>query len=324
MARQPGRDDGVALLGQVVGDGHPMTGVAGEPVDQNESLARRPPAFDRLVHPGADLTVSEPRWRLGRMHRMSPWSALVIALAGAWAGIINTIVGSGTLVTFPTLLFFGFNPLVANVSNNIGLVAGGITGSWGYRHELTGQAPALRRLMPISFLGSVIGAGLLLVLPPDAFQTIVPVLILIALVMVIFGPAIQRRLSSRAEGRVTAGHGVAMAVGVLFAGMYGGYFGAAQGVFLMGLLSLLSSEPLQRLNGYKNVLVLIVNFVAAAVFVIFARDDINWAAAGLIAVGALIGGVVGARIGRRLSPAVLRGVIVVIGVVAIVKLVWFP
>lgn len=255
---------------------------------------------------------------------MSVWSAILIALAGTGAGIINTIVGSGTLLTFPTLLFFGFNPLVANVSNNIGLVAGGVTGSWGYRHELTGQAPVLRRLMPLSFLGSIIGAGLLLVLPPEAFKTIVPALILIALVMVLLGPRLQRHVVPRSDGATPGWHAPVMAVGVLLAGMYGGYFGAAQGVLLMGLFSLLSAEPLQRLNAYKNVLALIVNFVAAVVFLLFARDHIDWAVVGLIAGGAMLGGVIGARIGRRIPPPVLRGLIITIGTLAIVKLIWFP
>lgn len=255
---------------------------------------------------------------------MSLWSAVAIALAGTGAGFINTIVGSGTLLTFPTLLLFGYNPLVANVSNTVGLVAGGMTGSWGYRHELTGQAPALRRLMPVSFVGAVIGAGLLLVLPPAAFQAIVPALIAIALVLVVIGPRIQRGMGARSTGTAPAWHAPVMTIGVLVAGMYGGYFGAAQGVLLMGFFSLLSSEPLQRLNGYKNVLALIVNLVAAVVFVIFARDRVDWAVAGLVAVGSLVGGVIGARIGRRIPPVVLRGLIIAIGIVAIVKLVAFP
>ena len=256
---------------------------------------------------------------------MSFWSAVVVALAGTGAGIINTIVGSGTLITFPTLLFFGVNPLVANVSNNIGLVAGGITGSWGYRHELDGQARTLRRLMPLSFLGSVAGASLLLVLPPAAFRSIVPVLIILALVLVVVGPRLQARLAARHDGhRAPAWHAAASGVGVFVAGMYGGYFGAAQGVLLMGLFSVLSSEPLQRLNGYKNVLALVVNVVAAAVFVLFARQHVDWLVVALIAGGSFVGGVIGARIGRRIPPAVLRGVIIAIGLVAVVKLVWFP
>jgi len=254
---------------------------------------------------------------------VSFWSYLAIALAGTGAGLINTVVGSGSLITFPTLLFFGVNPLVANVSNNIGLVAGGVTGSWGYRHELTGRAATIRRLIPLSFVGSVIGASLLLVLPASAFQAIVPVLILIALVLVVLGPRIQRWAAPDEGERVPAWHVPAMGAGVFVAGMYGGYFGAAQGVLLMGVLSALSTEPLQRLNGYKNVLALVVNLVAATVFVLFARDDIDWAIVLLIAAGSFVGGIIGARVGRRIPPTALRALIVVIGVVAIVKLVRF-
>ncbi|RKT78077.1 hypothetical protein DFJ68_1513 [Terracoccus luteus] len=257
---------------------------------------------------------------------MSVWSVVLIALSGAWAGLINTIVGSGTLITFPTLLFFGVNPLVANVSNNIGLVAGGVTGSWGYRHELDGQAATLRRLMPLSFVGAVVGATLLLVLPAEAFRAIVPVLIVVALVLVLVGPRLQARAALReaGDGGRPGWHAPVIAVGVFVAGMYGGYFGAAQGVLLMGLFSALSSEPLQRLNGYKNVLALVVNFVAAGVFLLFARDSIDWLIVVLIAGGAFVGGIVGARVGRRIPPAVLRGLIITIGLVAVVKLVWFP
>jgi uncharacterized protein len=254
---------------------------------------------------------------------VSVWSAVAIALAGTGAGIINTIVGSGTLITFPALLFFGVNPLVANVSNNIGLVAGGVTGSWGYRHELTGQAPTLRRYLPLSVLGSVVGAGLLLVLPPDAFRAIVPALIVLAIILVVLGPLIQRRARHTQAGPAPSWHRSVTAGGVLLAGMYGGYFGAAQGVLLMGLFSILSSESLQRLNAYKNVLVLAVNFVAAVVFLLFARDHVDWLIVALVAGGAFLGGIIGARIGRRIPPNVLRGLIVVIGTIAVVKLLWW-
>lgn len=255
---------------------------------------------------------------------MSLGSAILIALAGCGAGLINTIVGSGTLLTFPTLLFFGFGPLMANVSNNIGLVAGGMSGSWGYRHELIGQAPVVRRLVPLSLVGSVIGATLLLVLPAEAFQTIVPALILLALIMVLVGPRIQRYVVRRSEGEQPAWHAPVMGIGVLLAGVYGGYFGAAQGVLLMGLFSILSTEPLQRLNAHKNVLALVVNLVAAVMFLLFAREYVDWAVVGLISGGALLGGVIGARIGRRIPPAMLRGLIIAIGLVAVVKLIWFP
>ncbi len=271
---------------------------------------------------------------------MSPLDAVLVLLAGVGAGTINSIVGSGTLITFPTLLFLGYPALTANVSNNIGLVAGGLSASWGYRRELSGQGGALRRLLPLSLVGSVVGATLLLVLPAAAFRAIVPVLIVLALVLVVTGPRMQRAAAARratasaditpagswAAGSAAAGNwrAVALPAGVLLAGMYGGYFGAAQGVLLMGVFSALSSEPIQRLNGFKNVLVTLVNFVAAIAFLLFARDHVQWPIVGLIAIGSAIGGWLGAHVGRRLPPLVLRGVIVTVGVLAIVKMVWFP
>jgi uncharacterized protein len=257
---------------------------------------------------------------------VSALDALLVVLAGIGAGTINTIVGSGTLITFPTLLLIGIPPLTANISNNIGLVPGSLTGAIGYRRELVGAAPTLRRLVPMSLLGAAVGAGLLLVLDPDLFGAIVPVLILLGLVLVVTGPRInawaQRR---RAEGSANpATHQRAMQGGVFGAGVYGGYFGAAQGVILMGIFGALSAEPIQRQNGYKNVLAMVVNGVAAIVFVLVARDRIDWLVVLLIAIGSTIGGVVGSTVGRRLSPRVLRGVIVVIGLVAVAKLVLFP
>jgi hypothetical protein len=256
---------------------------------------------------------------------VSPVRALLILVAGIAAGTINTVVGSGTLITFPVLLFLGYPPVVANVSNTIGLVAGGVTAVHGYRDELRGSARTLRRLAPASLAGGVLGAVLLLVLPPAAFQAIVPVLIALGLVLVVVGPRVQRRSAQRHEAGIppAAWHGAALTAGVLVAGIYGGYFGAAQGVILMGLLSALSSEPIQRLNAYKNVLATIVNAVAALTFMAVAWGRINWLVAALVGVGAFIGGLVGSRVGRRLPPWALRTVIIVVGLVGITKIVWF-
>lgn len=254
---------------------------------------------------------------------MSWAEILLILLAGMAAGTINTIVGSGTLVTFPTLLAFGYPAVTANVSNTIGLVAGGLTGTWGYRKELTGSGALLRRLAPMSFVGAVVGALLLIVLPASAFDAIVPVLIGVGLLLVVFGPTLQKRAMAahhETGGETPAWQRVALPAGILVAGVYGGYFGAAQGVLLMGLMSVLLTDPLQRLNGIKNVLGTIVNAVAALTFIVVATDQINWAVAGLIALGALMGGVIGARIGRRLPPWALRVFIVVVGVAAIINL----
>lgn len=255
---------------------------------------------------------------------MSIWEALLVLVAGLGAGTINTIVGSGTLITFPTLLFLGVPPLSANVSNNLGLVAGGLSGTWGYRSHLAGQSDTLRRLIPVSLAGAVVGAMLLLVLPPAAFRSIVSVLIVLAIVLVLVGPRLQRTLRSRqVPGREPAWRTPVMAAGIFFAGVYGGYFGAAQGVLVMGLLSALSSEHIQRLNAYKQVQVTLVNIVAAVAFLAFAREHIQWGIAALIAVGAFAGGVIGSRVAQRLSPNLLRAIIVVVGTAAVVRLVGF-
>lgn len=252
---------------------------------------------------------------------MSWLEAVAILAAGLAAGTINTVVGSGTLITFPTLLAFGYPPVVANVSNNIGLVPGGVSGTWGYRRELSGQRRRLLLLAPMSLLGAVTGAILLLTLPEEAFDAIVPVLLAISLVLVVVQPRLQRAVAARRDTR-DVGDGrplrrLVTSVGVYLAGIYGGYFGAAQGVLLVGLLGSLLPEPLQRVNAAKNLLSLVVNTVAAAVFVLVAPDRIDWAVVGLIAAGSVVGGVLGAGVGRRLPAPALRATIVVVGVVAI-------
>ena len=251
-----------------------------------------------------------------------PWYEVVALLvAGMAAGTINTIVGSGTLITFPTLLFFGIPPLVANVSNTIGLVAGGLTGIHGYRAELAGQGSVLRRLVPASLLGAVTGAILLLELPESAFDAIVPILIAAALLLVLLGPRIQAWAATRHPDHDSRSRHLLLVVGIFAAGVYGGYFGAAQGILLVGIMSILMTISLQRINGLKNVLSTVANAVAAVMFMLFAWEWIDWSVAALIAVGSLAGGYVGARVGRRLSRRVLRGLIVVIGVAAIAKIV---
>jgi len=245
--------------------------------------------------------------------------AVAILLAGVGAGTINTVVGSGTLITFPTLLAFGVPPVTANVSNTIGLVPGSVSGAIGYRAELTGQRARLLRLGSASLLGGTAGAVLLLVLPSEAFDTIVPVLIALGVLLVVTGPAISRRVAARAErrGTVVAEHGAWWVwPAVAATGIYGGYFGAAQGVLLMAVLGIGIADTLQRHNATKNVLAGLVNAVAALLFILVA--DVAWVVVGLIAAGSIVGGQLGASVGRRLPPTVLRGVIVVVGVTALV------
>jgi uncharacterized membrane protein YfcA len=250
--------------------------------------------------------------------------ALAVLLAGVWAGMINTVVGSGTLITFPTLLAMGYPPVTANVSNNVGLVFGSATGAWGYRRELQGQRRTMVRLVPMSFAGSVAGALLLLRLPESAFEAVVPGLIGVSLVLVLIQPRVSAWTAARRERRGTEhdGPGVTAGTGTLLAGVYGGYFGAAQGVLLVGLLGSLLPESLQRVNALKNVLSLVVNLVAAVTFLVVRPEAAEPRAVTLIAVGSIAGGLLGASIGRRLRPNVLRTVIVVVGVAAIVRLLW--
>ena len=248
---------------------------------------------------------------------MTATHAVIIFIAGLGAGTINAVVGSGSLITFPTLIALGYPPVLANVSNDIGLVPGAISAVYGYRRELKGQRERLMRLVPASIAGGLIGAVLLLVLPSSIFKRVVIVLILIALALVVLQPRLAAYLHARGGARrreVGAGLWVLVAA----TGIYGGYFGAAQGIILIALLGLLIRDELQRLNAAKNVLAGSVNLVASVVFVI--ATNVDWKVAGLIAAGSIVGGQVGATVGRRLDPRVLRSVIVVVGCVALVRL----
>ena len=248
---------------------------------------------------------------------MSVVEVVAILLAGVAAGTINTVVGSGTLITFPTLLAFGVPPVTANVSNTIGLVPGSVSGAVGYRRELSGQRSRVLRLSVASLVGGIAGAVLLLVLPPGAFEAIVPALILLGLVLVVLQPRISAWVARRHEALGGMPHHGTWWVwpGVLVTGVYGGYFGAAQGVLLMAVMGTGIDESLQRLNAVKNVLAAIVNAVAGLIFALVA--DVDWWVVLLIGIGSVIGGQLGATVGRRLPGAWLRVVIVVVGLVAL-------
>jgi uncharacterized membrane protein YfcA len=248
---------------------------------------------------------------------MSGLEAVAVLLAGMAAGAVNTIVGSGTLITFPTLLAVGYSPVLANVSNTVGLAPGSVSGAWGYRAELRGQRRRLQTLGVASLLGGVTGGALLLTLPEGAFRAIVPVLIALSCVLVLIQPWLTARVS--ALGRHPEHGGPPLFLGVYLAGVYGGYFGAAQGVLLIALLGLFLDEHLQRVNAAKNVLAGLVNGVAALFFIVV--SDVAWQAAALIAVGSVVGAQIGARVGRRIPSRTLRGLVALVGVVAILQIV---
>ncbi|MEV7216091.1 sulfite exporter TauE/SafE family protein [Kitasatospora cineracea] len=255
---------------------------------------------------------------------MTLWEMTAVLLAGVAAGAINTIVGSGTLITFPVLLAVGLPPVTANVSNSLGLVPGSLAGAIGYRAELAGQRHRLLRFGTASLLGGLTGAALLVTLPGSAFAAVVPVLILTALVLVVVQPRVARAMAARRAAGTAApatdgGWPLLLCIGLT--GVYGGYFGAAQGVLLLALMGMLLPDDLQTVNGIKNVLAVIVNGVAALFFLF--TSHIDWTAALLIAAGATLGGVLGAKVGRRLPPIALRALIVLVGLAAVTKLLFF-
>jgi uncharacterized membrane protein YfcA len=252
---------------------------------------------------------------------MTGWEMVAVLAAGLAAGGINAVVGSGTLVSFPVLLSVGLPPVPATISNSLGLIAGNLTSSIGYREELRGQRRLLLGLIPASVLGGLTGAFLLLHLPASTFEAVVPALIALAVVLVAVQPLLQRFLARRRSGaepdvRIGPGRMAGLFGSAYLTGTYGGYFAASQGVLQIGLFGLLLPESLQRLNAIKNVLTLTVNTVAAGAYVVVATDRVDWTAAGLLAAGSLVGGYVSSRYGRRLPETVLRTAIVVLGIVA--------
>ena len=242
-------------------------------------------------------------------------AVVAVIVAGFLAGTMNAVVGSGSLITFPVLLAIGFPPVTANISNTVGLAFGNLSGTIGYRRELKGQMNRLRRLTLPAIAGGSVGAVLLLSLPGRVFLNVVPALIIFAIVLVIVQPRLSERLQ---HGAPAWAEGVVLPVGVFLTAVYGGYFGASQGVILISLLSVVLSDDLQNLNGLKNALVMFVNGIAAVIFLFLAH--IAWEPAVLVALSSIAGGQLGASVGRRLSPVVLRAVIVMAGIAAVIKL----
>lgn len=266
---------------------------------------------------------------------LSVGGAIAVFAAGTVAGTVNSVAGAGSLVTFPTLIALGYGSVTANVSNTVGLVPGGFSGAFGYRKELTGQAHVLRVLIPWAVAGGLLGGVLLLVLPSSVFHAVIPVLVLLAGLLVLAQPRLARALAERrartaaadladgvtdadtpsvtptlASSHVRIGMGLGLAV--FATGVYGGYFGAAQGVFLLGILGIGLPLTLQQSNGIKNILAGSVNAVSAAYFIIAAH--IAWKVALLIALGSILGGAIGSRYGRRMPSQVLRVVVATVGI----------
>lgn len=239
---------------------------------------------------------------------MAVWQMVAVIAAGFGAGLVNTVVGSGSLITYPVMVVFGVPPVGANIANTVGLVPGSMAGAWGYRRELGALRGLLARLGAASVLGAVIGAFLLTRLPSATFKFVVPVLILFAALLVAFQPRIAAAMRPVEGTR----WGPLIAV-VFLSGIYGGYFSAAQGVILLGVLGLFLAADIQEQNALKNFLQMLVNVVAAVFFV--ATGHVRWDCAGAVAVGSVLGAFVGAWLAHRIPERAFRIFIVVFGVV---------
>lgn len=251
------------------------------------------------------------------------WDWAIIGGAGVLAGLINGVVGSGTLISFPLLLLMGYPPLVANISNNIGLVPGSLVAAMPYRATLVRNRALIAKMIPLTVLGSLIGGLLLVALPGSVFDAVVPVLIAAALALVIVQPIIQPRLARRlpidtGESVLTRLKlGLPLIIGLPLLAAYGGYFGAAQGILLLVILGLVLNLPFREVNGFKNLLATIANFVSGVLFVIVGPQFVDWLVVVCIAVGSTIGGMVGGRAAKLLPQNVYRVAIVVVGLAAL-------
>jgi uncharacterized membrane protein YfcA len=247
---------------------------------------------------------------------MSASHALVIVLAGVGAGIFNGVAGGGSLISFPILLGLGYPALTANITNTIGIWPGYLASVAGFRDEIGDQARRLARLTPIALAGGVAGALLLLTTSPGTFENVVPWLVLGAAALFAVQPYLRRALDRNSTHPRT--RPVLLVVGVFATSVYGGYFGAAMGVMFLAVLGLALPVSLAHTSGLRAVLSMIVNGIAAVVFLV--HGGLAWAAVGWLALGSLVGGYVGARLALALPAPALRVVVVVIGVGTAVKL----
>ncbi|GAA4098294.1 sulfite exporter TauE/SafE family protein [Nocardioides kongjuensis] len=251
---------------------------------------------------------------------MSGLEQLAVLGTGLGAGILSSTVGVASLLSFPVLVALGLPPVVANASNTVGLIPGGLSGSFGYRSELREHPGITRLVLLCCALGAVAGAVLLLALPAATFEAAVPWLILLACGLVGAQPWLARRLARyRAEDTGPRHH--LSPLTTLFAGLtgvYGGYFGAGAGVMMVAVLGLGTDVELRVVNALKTLGLLAGNLVAGAIFVAVA--DLDWAAIAPLAAGSIAGGYLGARIGRRLPSGVFRGAVVLAGVVVAITM----
>mgnify|MGYP006278961509 CR=1 FL=1 len=241
-------------------------------------------------------------------------SVLILVAAGFGGGFINGAVGSGTLLTYPALLAAGIPPISANGTNTAGLSPGSFASAWAYRVELRDRMARLKLPIVATIVGAAVGSWLVVSLPERVFVALVPWLVAMATVLMAIQPLLARFVG---EHTSASRHAVWPWTGAI--GIYGGYFGAAQGVMYMAALGLVYDPDTQHANAAKNILAFFGNITAAIVFAI--HGAVVWWAAIILAVGSIPGGYVGGRTARRLPRSVLRGLVVTVGVLATLYLV---
>ena len=259
---------------------------------------------------------------------MTVTEALALAGAGVAAGVVSTVVGLASVISYPALLAIGLPPLAANMTNTVSLLFTGVGAAAGSRPELAGQGARIRRLATIAALGGAAGAALLLITPPQAFVRVAPVLIGAASLALLVpsrqdraprpGAAPGHEERRRATEPGQGGRHPWLLAGVFGVAVYVGYFGAAGGIVMLALLIAMVAEPLARVNAVKNMLGAVTNAVAAAAFAVFGHVD--WAAVVPLAAGFLVGGWTGPALVRRIPGQVLRTGVAVCGLVVAVRL----
>jgi uncharacterized membrane protein YfcA len=262
--------------------------------------------------------------------------ALAIFAAGVAAGAINSVAGGGTLLSFPVLLWLGRDPIVANVSNAVALAPGSLASAYAFRRELGRASGLLSALLPVSVVGSIFGAWLLLVTPARWFSALVPGLILVATLLLAFKRPLLA-VFSRSFGAAAAAPTAAppppaapiaptgrrfwaVAAGQLAVAIYGGYFGAAMGIMMLASLALAGVDDIHQRNGLKNATSALINLVAGIFFAL--RGAVDWSDAALLGGGAVVGGFIGGSLGRKLPAKLAEGLVVAIGVGVAAAQIW--
>ncbi len=247
---------------------------------------------------------------------MPPVDLALLLAAGVASGAVNAVAGGGSLLLFPALLAVGYPPLAANVTNSVTQCPGYVGLALGSRPELRGQRGRVLSTTGVAMAGSLLGSLLLLVLPTEVFDTVVPTLVALASVLLGVQPWLGRWIC---EPHPDAPDRQSLLLpAVFFAAIYGGYFGGALGVILIAVLAIAAHDDLRRLNAIKGVLSLIISVVSVAVFAIGAPVD--WPIVALLAPTTLVGGFLGAKLAGQLPARVLRIAVVVVGLAVSVYL----